>query len=394
MTAPLTPTRRFGIFLLRALGALSTAWNVVGVTLLLLVLLVGAVLTVRAIRGGPGSENDRADHPYRGQPWFPGLVREFDASLQMEWAPYVYWRRRPMVGEYVNVDSAGVRRTVQPRPTSATRRGIFFLGGSTMWGTGQRDAWTIPSIVAESLAARNITDVELTNYGETGYVSSQELIQLEMALRKGARPSVVVFYDGINDVASSAQSRECGLPQNESRREFEFALGRFVSQRTLRDFRALVRTTRERARVGTDAGRGARLDTLAVAHGVVDCYARTAQIVELLAVKYGFRVLYFWQPTPGTSPKPLTSYEVAVMDTMSADPLRRVLRSLNRHAAAEIDSAMKPLAGDRFRNLAPVFSGDTATVWLDYVGHVTERANTRIANAMVVPIAQALAQPR
>ncbi len=386
--------RRLGIFLLRAIGALGTAWNIAGVTLLLLVLLAGAVLAVRAIRGGPVSENDRADHPYHGQPWFPAFVREFSASLEMEWAPYVYWRRRPMVGEYINVDSSGIRRTVQARPTSATPRGIFFMGGSTMWGTGQRDAWTIPSIVAESLAARNITDVALTNYGETGYVSTQELIQLQMALRKGARPAVVVFYDGLNDVASSAQSPECGLPQNETRRRFEFALGRFVSQRSSREFRALVRTAREQALAGIGGGGGARLDTLASAHGVVDCYARTAQLVEILAAKYGFRVLYFWQPTPGTSPKPLTSYEVAVMDTMSADPLRRVLRSLNRHSAAEIDSAMKPVAGDRFRNLATLFSGDTGTVWLDYVGHVTERANARIANAMVVPIAQALAQAR
>ena len=379
--------------MLGALRGLRTAWDVAGATLLLSLLLMLAVTSARALRPRPISDEDRADHPYHGQPWFPTYVREFNASLQMEWAPYVYWRRRPMRGELVNVDSAGRRHTVQAPTRTAVPRRVYFMGGSTLWGTGQRDAWTIPALVAARLRERNVEDVELTNFGETGYVFTQELLGLEMALRGGARPDVVVFYDGINDAASSAQSPECGLPQNETRRAFEFALGRFISQRSRRDFGALWRTARARSAIGIGGARGVQVDTAAVAHGIVDCYTRTAQLVEMLSGRYGFRVLYFWQPTPATSPKPLTSYEMAVVDTASAEPLHRMLRSLNRRSAAQIDSAMMPVAGDRFHNLAALFSGDTAAVWLDYIGHVTERANARLADAMIEPIVGALATP-
>ena len=380
--------RRIGALLLRVLRGLRTAWEIAGVTALLLLLLLLGVLAVRALRGPSQSEAERADHPYHGQAWFPVYRREFDASLQMEWEPYVYWRRRAMHGEFVNVDEEGLRRTVQAPSASAAPRRVFFMGGSTMWGTGQRDAWTIPSLVASGLAARNVRDLELTNFGETGYVSTQELLRLEMALRKGARPDVVVFYDGINDAASSAQSTECGLPQNESRRSFEFALGRFLTQRTRRDLGALVRTARSRALAGVA---GASADPALLAGGIVNCYARTARIVEMLSREYGFAVLYFWQPTPATSPKPLTPYEAAVVDTASPEALHRMLWQLNRLSAGRIDSVMRPVAGERFQNLAAIFADDSSAVWLDYIGHVTESANARIAGAMLEPIVRALA---
>ncbi len=384
--------RRIGRALLAILRALGTAWAIVGVTLLLVLACGLAYVEITGLRGTEPDSDDRADHPYRDEAWFAGYRAEYYASLQMQWRPYVYWRRRPMTGQYVNVDSAGIRRTVQPAPTTARPRHVFFLGGSTMWGTGQRDAATIPSLVAAGLVAQGQGDVVVTNYGETGYVFTQELIQLMMELRNGARPDVVVFYDGINDAASSAMSPKCGLPQNETRRAFEFALGRVLTQRTMRDVRSLIRSMS--VRLSEKPGGAAGADTAAMAHGIVDCYVRTASLVETLAAGYGFTVLYFWQPTPGVAHKPLTSYEVAAVDTLSSDPRHRILRSLNRRAAASVDSAMGPLAGARFQNMATVFAGDTATVWLDYIGHVTERANGKIAGAMVAPIIGALKAPR
>jgi lysophospholipase L1-like esterase len=385
--------RKIGAGAVTVLRGLRTAWDVAGATLLLTVIVVIALLAVRALTGSGEASEDRADHPYRNEPWFDGYAKEFDASLQMQWEPYVYWRRRPISGSYVNVDSAGSRRTVQPGPAGSTPRRLFFFGGSTMWGTGQRDAWTIPSRVAAGLAANGVDDVEITNFGETGYVFTQELIKLQMVLRKGARPDVVVFYDGINDVASSAMSPECGLPQNETRRAFEFALGRFLVQRTTRDLGGVIQAARarvDRKPGGTHGPGPTPLDTAAVANGIVDCYARTASFVEMLSRAHGFRVLYFWQPTPGTSPKPLTPFEVAAVDTTSAEPIRQLLQSLHRRAAAQMDSAMKPVAGDRFLNLAGLFSGDKEPVWLDYIGHITERASGQVADSMLPTIMRAL----
>ncbi len=378
--------------LLVVFRAVRTGWNLLGITLVMLVVVVMFLVVVRKASSGSDDRAERDDHPYRRLAWYPAYLAEYDASLQMEWAPYVYWRRRPMSGTTVNVDSGGIRRTVQGVKAGAPVRQVFFLGGSTMWGTGQRDAFTIPSLVAAALAADDTANVVVTNYGETGYVFTQEVLQLEMLLRDGARPDVVVFYDGINDAASSSMSPRCGLPQNETRRAFEFALGRVLTQRTTRDVGSLVRTMRERLSIRPGGVPGSsQVDTAAIAHGIVDCYARTAALVEALAGTYGFQVLYFWQPTPASTTKPFTAFEAALVDTSSTEPVHVMLRTLNRRAAATIDSAMQPIVGRRFRNLSGALDGDTATVWLDFIGHVTERANAVIAGAMVAPIQEALA---
>lgn len=378
--------------LLAGLRAVRTGWNILGITVVMLIVVVMLLVVVRKSISGGDDTAERDDHPYRGLAWYRTYLAEYDASLQMEWAPYVYWRRRPMSGTTVNVESGGIRRTVQRASAGALVRRVFFMGGSTMWGTGQRDAFTIPSLVAASLATDSTANVVVTNFGETGYVFTQEVLQLEMLLRDGARPDVVVFYDGINDAASSSMSPRCGLPQNETRRAFEFALGRVLTQRTTRDVGSLMRTMRERLSIQPGGVPGSsRVDTTAIAHGIVDCYARTAAIVEALAGTYGFQALYFWQPTPASTPKPFTAFEAAVVDTSSTDPVHVMLRTLNRRAAASIDSAMQPIVGQRFRNLSGALRGDTATVWLDFIGHVTERANAVIAGAMVAPIQEALA---
>lgn len=384
--------RQLGTILLKGLRALRTAWDIAGITLLIVLVLIGGAMAVMATRAHGPSDTARADHPYHGEAWYRQYLAEYERSLQMEWRPYIYWRRRPMAGAFVNIDSVGFRRTVQPAAGTTTPRRVYFLGGSTMWGTGQRDAGTIPSQVASALAQQGARGVEITNLAETGYVFTQEFVQLLMLLRSGARPDVVVFYDGINDAVSSATTPTCGLPQNETRRRFEFALGRLLNQRGTRELRAMLSAAREQLAAGPLGGAaGAPVDTATVAHSLVDCYARTAVPLEALGRLYGFQVLYFWQPTPRTTSKPLTTYEVAVLDTLSHSAMNRMLRAVDRRVTVQMDSAMKPIAGERFQNLVGLFKGDTSTVWLDFIGHVTERSNTKIAAAMAGPIAKALA---
>jgi hypothetical protein len=132
----------------------------------------------------------------------------------------------------------------------------------------------------------------------------------------------------------------------------------------------------------------------AVGHGIVDCYARNARLIEALGKQLGFRTVYFWQPTPSTSPKPLTPYERAATDSTVMDGLRPYLWVLNRVAAREIDSAMTPVVDGRFHNLSGIFAGDTGAVWLDFVGHLTERANSVVAHAMVGPVKQQIETDR
>jgi lysophospholipase L1-like esterase len=64
-----------------------------------------------------------------------------------------------------------------------------------MWGTGADDGNTIPSLVTQ------IGGFRAQNYGESGWIAHQSLSLLILLLQEGHRPDVVVFYDGVNDVA-------------------------------------------------------------------------------------------------------------------------------------------------------------------------------------------------
>jgi hypothetical protein len=153
---------------------------------------------------------------FQGEPWAREYTGEFRASTQMEWRPYVLWRRRPFVGRLINVDGAGLRRTWDPPHLGEGARSVFALGGSTLWGNGARDEHTIPSELSRLLndAGR---PARVTNFGELGFVSSQNLITLLLELRSGHVPDVVVCYDGVNDVIAALQNKRAGVPQLSSR---------------------------------------------------------------------------------------------------------------------------------------------------------------------------------
>ena len=127
---------------------------------------------------------------------------------------HVYWRRAPISGKYVNIDADGLRKTWNPPGLPEQPIRIFMFGGSTTWGTGSRDEYTIPSQLSKILAQRFGPRVEVVNYGEGGYVNTQELIRFLKEIERGNVPQIAIFYDGYNDVFSAFQNGIGGIPQN------------------------------------------------------------------------------------------------------------------------------------------------------------------------------------
>ncbi len=362
---------RGGAWLSRCGMGIRTAWSVCGLTLALWVALEGGYRVQGALRRAVASATRaQVPHPYADQPWFAAYQAEY--RFAMQWEPYLYWRHAPQRGRYINVDSVGHRRTVQSVPLSGAVRHVLFLGGSAMWGL----------------------------VGETGYVFTQELFQLELELRRGGRPAVVVFYDGFNDIAAAVIDGRAGVPANEPNRVAEFGLGRALGSDS--DLRALgtltvlaasrsrlLRRLRQLTSRASGAASGSAPDS--TARDVVRTYAATAQLVEGLARRYGFRTLYFWQPALHTSLKPLAPYERVLRDSIEADPFQRRLRAVDVAAAAEIDAVMADMAPERFVNLTHMFDEDTATVFIDDLGHATEQANGEVAARMLGPLLGQLA---
>lgn len=143
---------------------------------------------------------------YDDMPWVTTFFREYKDTYDVEYRDYINWRREPYSGETINVGSDGRRQSYQPEnPVTDT---IFsFYGGSTMWGDGNRDEDTIPSVFARE------NQVSVVNNGEAGYIARQSLAWLvnEYILEKEAKRKVVIFYDGTNDVIQRCWRENSGL---------------------------------------------------------------------------------------------------------------------------------------------------------------------------------------
>ena len=80
------------------------------------------------------------------------------------------------------------------------------FGGSTVWGTGANDLTTLLLVCEET---NNYT----INYGESGYISLQELSLLQNLYLedKLGENNLIIFYDGINEVLARCRKDYKGL---------------------------------------------------------------------------------------------------------------------------------------------------------------------------------------
>lgn len=391
--------------LVKVVRVVRDAWLVIGVALLLLLGIEAAYRLQGLGRGMLSASGGEAAGPYAGQRWYPEYRKEFDLAVDrgMAWRPYVYAGERPFRGRYLNIDSAGHRRTVEEYSARPPLRDVFVYGGSTLWGTGQRDSMTIPSRLAADLAARGVADVRVTNMGMSGRVLTHEVIDLMLELRAGARPAVVVFYDGINDVGAAVQNGRAGIPENEVNRARDFDNGRLLySWRTdlltevhvalrlgalaagrlqfVKALRSLVRPAADGRTVPDDS----------ISADVEQTYLRTVEWVEGLARQFGFTAIYFWQPTLHSTMKPLTPYERGLAASYRHTSFGRQLVAVHRAVPARLRPAAEALVPGRFVDLSALFTRDTETVYIDDIGHTTETASATIASAMAPSLARVL----
>jgi lysophospholipase L1-like esterase len=266
------------------------------------------------------------------------------------------------------------------------------MGGSTMWGTGARDDETIPSIVAQVLTQEHQLGVEVTNFGASAYVSTQEVIALLRELQRQNKPDLVVFYDGVNDAFGAYQHRGvAGLPNNESNREREFNLLRpghlgrlyreallvtFESSSTYQVVRAIARRATGRDVFRVELDRFAARPSDQVASEVARVYAWNMKLAGSLGQTYGFKTLSYWQPNVFTKDQ-LTSYERMVWSKG---------KELEVYYAQARDAVAALLVDvDWFHDISDVFRGDAKPYFIDDV-HVTGAGNRVIARRMLKDI--------
>ena len=128
-----------------------------------------------------------------------------------EYRSHVGWRRTAWAADDVHIEGPyGQRRTINAGAPDNGR--VYFFGGSTMWGFAIGDHETIPS----QFAAK--TGLHSENFGELGYTAHQSLLLLIQLLQEGHRPDLVVFYDGVNEVAMKCQNEHTPVSHAQEQR--------------------------------------------------------------------------------------------------------------------------------------------------------------------------------
>jgi lysophospholipase L1-like esterase len=378
-------------------------WHVVGL-LLIFVLLIELVPNAWQ-RVGRWLRYRRADRPdsaaladaHGGADWAVGYFDEFFGAVRVDWRAYVGWWQRPYRGAYVTLDRRGLRPTPGEERADAGTVRILCFGGSTMMGMGARDDRTIPAILAAHLGELGHR-VALTNYGQLGHNSTQELISLQEVLRAGTRFDIALFYDGANDMAAAEQTGRPGAQLNEQRRRAEFNL--LISERRRDLFvaallLAIPRTVRRLRRLTGAPLRGplpepeadlSAVDLRQLASQVLDTYFANQRMVRLLAVEYGFRPIFYWQPV-------ITTKRVKSADEQrfEADHTRDVVarRALNEATIGEYQRRVGAAAVTDTVDLSALFDEVVSPVYIDMV-HLSEAGNLSVAEAMVPSLAALL----
>ncbi|MEN6334417.1 MAG: SGNH/GDSL hydrolase family protein [Phycisphaerales bacterium] len=388
----------------RLLLKARSAWLILCTAVLCLLLLEAglslAYLAVDRSRASSLDGRSRSD-VYADVPWTQEYFRELDQSAVTRWTSYVYWRRQPFQGQYINVDANGIRRTWNAEAKAGGQGDplkIFTFGGSAMWGVGARDDFTIPSCLARLLEAKGVR-CRVTNFGESGYVSTQEVISLLQQLRDGNVPDLVVFYDGVNDIYSAYQQQKAGLPQNEFNRMQEFNVSQAGNYRTLRLLclrrsaasLATVRFTKNllrKAGVAIDppsaavhpSGReGSHADPEVLYKEVLAVYQGNMRIVRTLGESYGFKTLFYWQPTVFSKGHPTTCESKVRQGIVDLQPYcEKISQFVQQESFAGVQDGL-------FHDMSGVFSSAKQPIFIDWC-HVSEWGNEQVAERMAADV--------
>lgn len=324
---------------------------------------------------------------YTNATWFEDYRQEFKAAVTFDWQPYLYWNTKPFSGKYINVSEARARKTwSSPKivDTQNKKKKIFMFGGSTMWGWGARDDYTIPSLVSRRLSEEYDTNAEITNFGEVGFVSTQEVLRLIFEIQKGNIPDIVVFYNGLNDVYSALRPGQIGVAGvvcDEFQRKklfegkypvFSWIYENYIIQSGM--FKAILRL------LNKDKTNPVVLDPKqieTISEDITRVYQKNLNLIQALSKKYNFDVLCYWQPTI-FSKKNLSDFE---------KELEKVAQTelFNKAVFKRVSEKVKKIEHNTFHDISNILEMKT-TYYIDF-SHIDEKGNDVIATRIARDLA-------
>jgi len=310
--------------------------SIIAMNAIILILLLELASTF-ALRLFADKNPDSTAREQVENPLDPSL-NDFNDRLFVTWMyrPYVLYRSVPGVSTgLVSTDTEGFRVTPGAE-AGAEEDGflVYCFGGSTMWGWCETDDQTIPAHLQVLLSDHLDCPVEVRNLGQSGWVSTQELIQLLLMLWEGKRPDLVIFYDGCNDLGAAvsgwfgSHQRRQHVERALSYRSFGETTGYNLLWETLRSTNTIslfsyLSCKDERNRLAQFPARN-RTETSpvqidSIAKAVLGCVLGNYSIALSLGDGYGFDCLFLWHPLLAATSKPLTGAEKLEWQNAMAD---------------------------------------------------------------------------
>ena len=372
----------------------------VGLVVIEFVLPYGKTLS-RLVRYKDKQKPDYRSHAecYHDVDWAVQYFAEFWGYAKVDWAPFVQWRHRPFKAAFITVGEDGNRQTVNTKVADNNDPlKIHAYGGSTMFGMGARDDWTIASLLSRDLNALS-HNLEVMNKGQIGHTSTQELIGLMQDIKNGDIPDIAVFYDGINEIITAEQTGKSDRLFNEHNRVEEFNVLLFERRKDLikKGIEAMVPRTLRRLRdVGDVLGVPGPTprDIPAITEDgieplsaeIVHVYRENVRAIQQLAKTWEIEVLFFWQPAM-FSKKTLSDHEARYQfDGLTRPEIRHPFFSAV-YEKQRPDAFLKEQAN--VFDISNVLDDVTECCYIDSF-HTSEGANQRITSAMVPDVAQTL----
>jgi hypothetical protein len=220
-------------------------------------------------------------------------------------APYTDMTDPPSVGRFVNVDPVvGFRKSKNqaPWPPDARNSNVFVFGGSTTFGYGVADDYTIASYLQPLLPPTPPgRPARIYNFGHSGFYSTQERILFERLVVAGHRPDVAIFIDGLNDFAATQDE-----PMTANRLRYAF---RMSDEGPLWTGLRAVPLTTTVLHVGRLLGLTKPIeidepetppayDDTGYLASILARYRRSKRAIEGIGAAHGIRTVFVWQPVP------------------------------------------------------------------------------------------------
>jgi hypothetical protein len=355
--------RTRGIWL--TIGLLVVGIVLIGVLFALNNLLLQSTGIDDALRGGLDYRELTFYNDGQPAPSAQDFWRE-QAQTRVRWSPYTYWVVDEFHGDFINVDRNGLRFT--PIFAANASQTIHVYGGSTVWGEGARDAYTIPGHLAR-LLSENGTAQTVFNYGQTGYVSTQDVIWFQLQLTQGNTPDVAIFYEGFNDVLSAWSQGLAGITLQENMRLNDAEAGRIL--RAGQPVLLLPNESLQQYDMSL-----ANVED-ATAEAIAERWLANVEMVNALGEIYGVEVLFVWQPAIMFK-TPLTPTEQAIIARWENE------RSGLFYLYMDVDAIIRQRVHeyDNIVLLSDLFTEVDETIFHDLV-HITEIGNGMVAEAVL-----------